>query len=142
MKYLVLIMTFFFFGNEAIASTMIFNIRDIISISDNNSILEIKSKSKNNEIIITKFKYEKNYDISKSIVKNEKEIQVKDIGDMLLIAEQKNIITDDESMITDMNNLYIALSKLPWWFYCYFLAGLAIPHYIRYLSKIYMKKGV
>ena len=142
MKYLLLIMTFFFFGNEGIASTMIFNTKDIINISHNDNVLEIKSKNKNNEIMVTKFKYEKDYDINKSIVRNEKEIYIKDIGDVLFIAEQKNRISDDVSMIKDINNLYNALSKLPWWFYCYFVAGLIIPHYIRYLSKIYIKKGV
>lgn len=142
MKYLLLIMMLIFLGNKASASTMIFNVKEVINISNNDNILEIQSKNKNNEIIVTKLKYEKDYDINKSIVRNEKEIYIKDIGDVLFIAEQKNIISDDVSMIKDINNLYNALSKLPWWFYCYFVAGLLIPHYIRYLSKIYIKKGV
>lgn len=142
MKYLLLIMMLIFLGNKASASTMIFNVKEVINISNNDNILEIKSKNKNNEIIVTKLKYEKDYDINKSIIKNEKEIYIKNIGDVLFIADQKNIISDDGSMIKDINNLYNALSKLPWWFYCYFIAGLIIPHYIRYLSKIYIKKGV
>lgn len=142
MKYLLLIMMLIFLGNKASASTMIFNVKEVINISNNDNILEIQSKNKNNEIIVTKLKYEKDYDINKSIVRNEKEIYIKDIGDILFIAEQKNIISDDVSMIKDINYLYNALSKLPWWFYCYFVAGLIIPHYIRYLSKIYIKKGV
>lgn len=142
MKYLLLIMLLIFLGNKASASTMIFNVKEVINISNNDNILEIKSKNKNNEIIVTKLKYEKDYDINKSIIKDEKEIYIKDIGDVLFIEEQKNIISDDGSMIKDINNLYNALSKLPWWFYCYFIAGLIIPHYIRYLSKIYIKKGV
>lgn len=142
MKYLLLIMMLIFLGNKATASTMIFNVKEVINISNNDNILEIQSKNKNNEIIFTKLKYEKDYDINKSIVRNEKEIYIKDIGDVLFIAEQKNIISDDVSMIKDINYLYNALSKLPWWFYCYFVAGLIIPHYIRYLSKIYIKKGV
>lgn len=142
MKYLLLIMLLIFLGNKASASTMIFNVKEVINISNNDNILEIKSKNKNNEIIVTKLKYEKDYDINKSIIKDEKEIYIKNIGDALFIADQKNIISDDGSMIKDINNLYNALSKLPWWFYCYFVAGLIIPHYIRYLSKIYIKKGV
>lgn len=142
MKYLLLIMMLIFLGNKASASTMIFNVKEVINISNNDNILEIQSKNKNNEIIVTKLKYEKDYDINKSIIKDEKEIYIKDIGDVLFIEEQKNIISDDGSMIKDINNLYNALSKLPWWFYCYFVAGLIIPHYIRYLSKIYIKKGV
>lgn len=142
MKYLLLIMMLIFLGNKASASTMIFNVKEVINISNNDNILEIQSKNKNNEIIVTKLKYEKDYDINKSIIKDEKEIYIKDIGDVLFIEEQKNIISDDGSMIKDINNLYNALSKLPWWFYCYFIAGLIIPHYIRYLSKIYIKKGV
>lgn len=142
MKYLLLIMMLIFLGNKASASTMIFNVKEVINISNNDNILEIKSKNKNNEIIVTKLKYEKDYDINKSIIRNEKEIYIKNIGDALFIADQKNIISDDDSMIKDINNLYNALSKLPWWFYCYFIAGLIIPHYIRYLSKIYIKKGV
>lgn len=132
----------FLFGNEGIASIMIFNTKDIINISHNDNVLEIKSKNKNNEIMVTKFKYEKDYDINKSIIKNKKEVYIKDIGDTLLISEQKNINPEEISIIADMKILYNALSKLPWWFYCYFLAGLIIPHYIRYLSKIYIKKGV
>lgn len=142
MKYLLLIMMLIFLGNKAAASTMIFNVKEVINISNNDNILEIQSKNKNNEIIVTKLKYEKDYDINKSIIKDEKEIYIKDIGDVLFIEDQKNIISDDGSMIKDINNLYNALSKLPWWFYCYFIAGLIIPHYIRYLSKIYIKKGV
>lgn len=142
MKYLLLIMMLIFLGNKASASTMIFNVKEVINISNNDNILEIQSKNKNNEIIVTKLKYEKDYDINKSIIKDEKEIYIKDIGDALFIADQKNIISDDGSMIKDINNLYNALSKLPWWFYCYFITGLIIPHYIRYLSKIYIKKGV
>ena len=142
MKYLLLIMMLIFLGNKASASTMIFNVKEVINISNNDNILEIQSKNKNNEIIVTKLKYEKDYDINKSIIKDEKEIYIKDIGDVLFIEEQKNIISDDGSMIKDINNLYNSLSKLPWWFYCYFVAGLIIPHYIRYLSKIYIKKGV
>lgn len=142
MKYLLLIMMLIFLGNKASASTMIFNVKEVINISNNDNILEIQSKNKNNEIIVTKLKYEKDYDINKSIIKDKKEIYIKDIGDVLFIEEQKNIISDDGSMIKDINNLYNALSKLPWWFYCYFIAGLIIPHYIRYLSKIYIKKGV
>lgn len=142
MKYLLLIMMLIFLGNKASASIMIFNVKEVINISNNDNILEIQSKNKNNEIIVTKLKYEKDYDINKSIIKDEKEIYIKDIGDVLFIEEQKNIISDDGSMIKDINNLYNALSKLPWWFYCYFIAGLIIPHYIRYLSKIYIKKGV
>lgn len=142
MKYLLLIMMLIFLGNKASASTMIFNVKEVINISNNDNILEIQSKNKNNEIIVTKLKYEKDYDINKSIIKDEKEIYIKDIGDVLFIEDQKNIISDDGSMIKDINNLYNALSKLPWWFYCYFIAGLIIPHYIRYLSKIYIKKGV
>lgn len=142
MKYLLLIMMLIFLENKASAPTMIFNVKEVINISNNDNILEIKSKNKNNEIIVTKLKYEKDYDINKSIIRNEKEIYIKNIGDALFIADQKNIISDDGSMIKDINNLYNALSKIPWWFYCYFIAGLIIPHYIRYLSKIYIKKGV
>ena len=73
MKYFLLIITFFLFGNEGIASIMIFNTKDIMDISHNDNVLEIKSKNKNNEIMVTKFKYEKDYDINKSIIKNKKE---------------------------------------------------------------------
>lgn len=46
MKYLLLIMMLIFLGNKASASTMIFNVKEVINISNNDNVLEIKSKIK------------------------------------------------------------------------------------------------
>lgn len=47
MKYLLLIMMLIFLGNKASASTMIFNVKDVININNSDNILEIQSKNKN-----------------------------------------------------------------------------------------------
>lgn len=116
-EILLLIMMLIFLGNKAAASTMIFNVKEVINISNNDNILEIQSKNKNNEIIVTKLKYEKDYDINKSIVRNEKEkIIGRNMGELNQLEEMSlyelKQFEDLENILEDLDEEFLERERI------------------------------